>query len=278
MILNTHDLAIGYGKGKSRLVVGSDINLTMPPGRTVCLLGPNGCGKTTLIRTLLGLIRPLSGEVRLDNASISAMTRRDIARRIAYVPQSHTPPFAFSVTDIVMMGRSAHLARFAQPASTDYRASDRALSEVGIRSLAQTSYADLSGGQRQLVLIARALAQESNIIIMDEPAASLDFGNQGRLLSHIARLTKQSGRSVVMSTHNPDHALMLQAHVVVMKGGAVLAQGSAQQTLSGDLLSHVYDTTVRVEQTSRGSVVCYAVGPGPASDESSPSADKSSSR
>ena len=161
----------------------------------VCLLGPNGCGKTTLFKTMLGLLPPQGGGVWLDGQPLERLGRAAIARRVAYVPQAHAAHFPYAVLDMVVMGRTAHLGPFARPGPRDYAAASQALATLGIGALADADYTRISGGQRQLALIARALAQAAPLLVMDEPTASLDFGNQALVLRQIRALAAQATAS-----------------------------------------------------------------------------------
>lgn len=218
--LETRQLAIGY----RHRVIGTGIGLTLAKGEALCLLGPNGGGKTTLFRTLLGLLPPLEGEVRIDGLPLGEWSREALARRIAYVPQNHVGLFAFTVEEVVLMGRTSRVGRFAMPSAHDREVSRQTLDVLGIAHLAERIYTEISGGERQLALIARALAQEADILILDEPTASLDFGNQLRVLAHVAAL-KQRGLAVMMSTHQPEHALRVADRIAFLKGGRIVAQG-----------------------------------------------------
>jgi iron complex transport system ATP-binding protein len=251
MHLEAVDLSIGY---PGRLV-GSGISLGLNPGEVLCLLGPNGAGKTTLFRTLLGLQRPLGGEVTIDRTPLRRLKPGDIAKRMAYVPQAHVTEFSYSVLDVVLMGRTARLRAFASPTAADEAIARDKLDGLGIVDLAGADYTRISGGQRQLVLIARALAQEAPILVMDEPTASLDFGNQTMVLARIRDLAAE-GYGVVLSTHDPDHALLVANRVAIMAEGGLRAVGPAAEVVTGPMLSGVYGTVVRVEETPSGRRVC----------------------
>jgi iron complex transport system ATP-binding protein len=257
MTLEARDLAFGYPERP----VGRDVSLAVRRGEVVCLLGPNGCGKTTLFKTLLGLIPAQGGHVSLDGEPLAGLARADIALRIAYVPQAQVAPFPFAVIDLVLMGRVAHRGLFASPSEEDRRLARAALDELGIAHLAERDVTRLSGGQRQLVLIARAIAQAAPLIVMDEPTASLDFGNQVRVLQEIRKLTA-GGTGIVLATHDPDHALAIADRVVLMTDGTILAAGSPAETLSAARLAEVYGVDVAIERLPGGQSVCvprYAV-------------------
>ena len=181
MKLEGQNLSIGY---RDRLV-GSGLDVGLRTGEVLALLGPNGGGKTTLLKTMLGLLAPRAGEVHLGDRSLASYSSRERARLLAYVPQSHAATFAFTVETGVLMGRSAHGNLFSRPAAADRAVVARMLERFGIAHLAHRPYTMISGGERQLALLARALAQEPQFVVLDEPTASLDFGNQGRVLREI---------------------------------------------------------------------------------------------
>jgi iron complex transport system ATP-binding protein len=251
MRLEARDLAIGY-RGH---LVGRDIALTLTPGEILCLLGPNGAGKTTLFRTLLGLQPPLGGAVLIDGMPLADLKPAEIARRLAYVPQAHVTEFSFTVLDVVLMGRTARLRAFASPGAHDERIAREKLETLGIGELATHDYTRISGGQRQLALIARALAQEAPILVLDEPTASLDFGNQALVLARIRDLATQEF-GIVLSTHDPDHALMVATRVAIIAEGGLRAIGPPDEVITAKMLSAIYRTDVVVEETPSGRRVC----------------------
>ena len=239
MTLVLKTLAFGYRDRE----IGHGVDLALRGGEVLALLGPNGAGKTTLFKTMLGLLPVKAGEILLDGRPLSGWSRRERALRIAYVPQAHAAPFPFTVRDLVLMGRAAHLSAFALPGGRDHAIADAALENLGIAKLADVPATEISGGERQLALIARALAQEASIVVMDEPTASLDYGNQMRLLARIRGLAAE-GLAIVLSTHNPDHALQSADRVALLKDGALAALGVTRETLTADALKTLYGIDV----------------------------------
>ena len=193
----------------------------------------------------------------LDGKPLSSWSRPAIARRIAYVPQAQAMAFAHTVQDIVLMGRTAHLGPFARPGPRDLAIARDMMSMMGIINLADSDYTNLSGGQRQLVLIARALAQAAPLLVMDEPTASLDFGNQALVHQHIASL-RASGLSIVLSTHHLEHAFAYATSVALLHDGTLRAQGTPEAALTPDNLTAVYGVPVRLERLAGGRTVCVA--------------------
>ncbi len=216
---------------------------TLETGEVLALLGPNGGGKTTLLKTLLGLLAPQAGEVRLADKPLSAYSDRERARLLAYVPQSHYTTFAFTVETVVLMGRTAHGNLFSRPSGADRDAAARALDRFGITHLRERPYTELSGGERQLVMLARALAQEPQFIVLDEPTASLDFGNQGRVMHEILAL-KAAGHGVLFTTHDPNHAMRTADRVYLLREGARIAEGATGTILNRQQLEALYGTPV----------------------------------
>lgn len=251
MRLEAEGLGVGY-PGKPVL---RGIDLAVGPAEVLCLLGSNGSGKTTLFRTLLDLLPPQAGEVRLDGRPLSGLTRREVARRVAYVPQAHAAQFAYRVREMVLMGRTAHLGALQQPGRADLEAADAALASLGLAELAEADYTRISGGQRQLVLVARALAQAAPLLVMDEPTASLDFGNQALVLRHVQEL-RGRGMGIVLSTHDPDHAFAFASEVLLLKDGRLLAKGTPGEVLTPANLEGAYGVPVRVDRLRDGMTVC----------------------
>jgi iron complex transport system ATP-binding protein len=253
VILEARDLTIGYG----RKVVGRGVNVAVQRGEVLALLGPNGGGKTTLLKTLLGLIPPLSGTVTLAGAPMQQMSVRDRSRAMAYVPQVHTGTFAFSVEDMVLMGRSAHASIFSQPSAHDRRVAAEALARLGISHLGDRPYTMISGGERQLVLIARALAQQPQMVVLDEPTASLDFGNQGKTLREIRRLAA-AGLAVVFATHDPNHSLRYADRAMLIRDGQCVGFGSAFDVVTRENLRMLYNSDIL--QIGHSTEVAYLPG------------------
>lgn len=215
------------------------VNLSLGTGEVVSLLGVNGAGKSTLLRLLLGLIEPSAGNVELAGRCIRTWRRRALAGHLAYVPQDHVAPFPFSVRDIVQLGRLPAGGLFRLPSKSDQGAVDAALALVGIGHLASRPYTEISGGERQLALIARALAQGARLLVLDEPASGLDYGHQLRLLDRLAGLARE-GYGVLMSTHHPEHALLASTRVLLMKNGRIEADGPPRQVITGEGLQSLY--------------------------------------
>lgn len=243
-LLEAHDLRVGYGR-KNPVEVVHGVSLILDAGEFLCIIGANGCGKTTTLKALMGLLPVMGGTVKVAGRSIHDMPERELARHFAYIPQAHTPPFPFTVADVVLMGRTPYVNRLARTTEHDRVVAYKALRLLGIDGLADTAYTNLSGGQQQLVLIARALTQQSDILVMDEPTAALDFGNQQLVLSRM-RMLSRMGKGVVMVTHDPDHALYCADRVVVMEDGRVIKEGTSAECISTEVIERIYHTQARV--------------------------------
>lgn len=253
--LRVEKLSGGYG---ARTVI-RDVDLVVDAGTILCLLGPNGVGKTTLFKTMLGLLPAQGGRVLVGGQDLAHLNRPEIARLVGYVPQTQQTPFAFTAIDVVLMGRTARMGAFGAPGKHDRAAAMAALAALKATKLADKAFNALSGGERQMVMIARALAQEPAFIMLDEPTASLDFGNQVRVLDQIVRLSA-SGMGVVMTTHAPDHAFLCNADAVLITGPSELRRGPVNEVLTEENLSSAYGVQVRVARTDRDQIgYCYPV-------------------
>jgi iron complex transport system ATP-binding protein len=225
--------------------IGRDVNFSLAAGESMCVLGPNGGGKTTLFRTLLGLLPSHRGEILLDGKPLHLLSRAEIARLAGYVPQGHSAYFAFTLREFVLMGRTARVGAFSTPGKADRAVAERALESLGIAALAERPVTEVSGGERQLALVARALAQEPKLLVMDEPTASLDFGNQVKVLEKISSLA-DTGISVVFSSHDPDHAFLGAQRALLLGEGRVLEIGAPKDVVRSDTLKRLYGVDVQV--------------------------------
>ncbi len=245
MIVLVRDLCFSYGAGAFQL---EDINLEVRAGEVVTLLGPNGSGKTTLLYCIAGLYRPQRGQVLVDGKEVSKLPRREAAKIIGFVPQDHHPSFPYLSLDVVAMGRAAHLGLLGSPNRRDLEIARRALEAVGAFHLADRIYTQVSGGERQLILIARALAQEPKILLLDEPTAHLDFKNQVRVLSLVKRLVEERKLAAVLTLHDPNLASMFSDRIALMNNGRLAAYGPPEEALIAQLLRRVYQLPVHVHQ------------------------------
>ncbi len=235
MLLEINELYGGYGNGD--IVKG--VTFHADQGELLCLIGPNGCGKTTLFRLLLGSIPASSGSICINGRNIKTMSQKELANQIAYIPQYHTPIFDYTVLDIVIMGRASHFSAFDKPKAIDRKAAFEALEKVNAIHLANRNYMSLSGGQRQLILIARAICQSASIFVMDEPAANLDYANQQILMDVIYDLA-QKGYCIIMSTHSPEYPAASRSNILLMKDGKVAGFGAPRQIITPENLESAY--------------------------------------
>ena len=242
MALEARNVSYAYAPGSLALC---DVSLRLGEGEIVYVLGRNGCGKTTLLACLGGILKPSQGQTLLDGADIIGYAPAERARRVGLIPQIHVPAFPYSVHEMVLMGRVPHLGLFGLPGSADRAIAAEALASVGIAHLQDHPYTELSGGERQLVMIARGLAQQCRILLMDEPDAHLDPKNQVRVFEIITRLAGQ-GLSFVIASHSPNNALIYADRVLLLKSGHTMASGAASEILTEATLSAAYSMDTEV--------------------------------
>lgn len=243
MRLTVTDAAVGYDRDNP---VQRHVSFEVGSGEVCCILGPNGCGKTTLVKTILGSNELFEGSIRLDGSDITGWSAERLARHVAYVAQRHHQPFPFQVKDVVMLGRVGQSRSFSgQPSRQDHNIVENALMEMGIWHLRDKPYADISGGELQMVMFARALAQEPELLVLDEPTSALDYGNAVRVIEKVRDLA-DAGYAVLMITHNPDHAFMTGANVALLMHNAPMRFGSAFEVITRANIQEAYGVNVKL--------------------------------
>lgn len=255
MSIDVEHLSFSYG---SREIL-HDLTFSIPDATLVNVLGPNGVGKSTLFRCILGLNPGYRGSICVNGKDLRTLSIRERAREISYIPQSHAPVYDYEVVDVVLMSTGADLGMLRSPGQRHLDRAYAALEKVGIAHLAKRTYTQISGGEQQLVLIARALAQEAQTIIMDEPTSALDYGNTVRVLSCVRQLVKE-GLSIVQSTHQPDQAFLYSDKTMVINKGRLHAFGTPKETITKELVSELYGVDVEVNSLYGDKVrVCVPV-------------------
>lgn len=247
-LVEVRDVRFAYRTGPEVL---KGVSLSVEPGEIVCLLGSNGTGKTTLLRALLGFTQPKGGEILVEGRPLAHMKPAERAHAMAYVPQSSALAFPYLAKEVVLMGRVSHLGTGAAHSRKDWDVVAESMARLQIAHLADRRYQELSGGERQMVLVARALAQQAKLLVMDEPTANLDYHNQVKILTAIKYLADQ-GLAILMTSHYPDHAFLACSKVALMKGGCIVAQGDPDQVVTTESLTSLYNTPVRVTQADIG--------------------------
>jgi ABC-type cobalamin/Fe3+-siderophores transport systems, ATPase components len=241
MKLEVINVSCGYGAN----TIVKDISMNVDEGEILCILGPNGVGKTTFFKTILGFLKLQSGKILIDGQNISNWSKKKLAESIGYVPQAHTPPFPFSVIDVILMGRTAHIGMFDSPSKKDKEIAEDSLNALNISYLKDKIYTEISGGERQMVLIARALTQQPKILVMDEPTSNLDFGNQVKVLEEIKKLS-QKGIGIIMTSHFPDHAFLCCTKVVLMQKDNLFSIGTVDGVVTEENLKRAYGVDVKI--------------------------------
>ena len=254
ILYDINNLSFSYPSLDRKVLDG--VNLTISEGDVVSILGRNGAGKSTLLNCMLGLRKPQGGDIFLADKSLRERTEREIASIVGYVPQSYAPAFGHTVFDFVQMGCASRIGLFSYPGKKERNDTAAALSELGIEQLANRPYTEISGGERQQATIARAIVARPRIILFDEPTAHLDFGNQLRVLRIIKQLADK-GFSVVITTHNPDHAMLLGGRAAILDRQGHLTSGLTEDILTEDSLKIVYDTDLKLKYIEEfGRKVC----------------------
>ncbi|MEL7670356.1 ABC transporter ATP-binding protein [Methanobacterium sp.] len=251
-ILEINHAGFSYNQKEN---IFNDVNLSLENGDVLCILGPNGTGKSTLIKCMNGLLKLNSGNILINNQNIHSLNKNDLAKIIGYIPQSHNSTFAFSVFDVVLMGRAPHLSLTSVPGDKDYKIAEEALKSLGISHLTDKTYTEISGGERQMVLIARVLAQQPQILLLDEPTSHLDFGNQIRTLDVINKLA-ENGLSVIMTSHFPDHAFLSSNKVAIMNGGTIMEMGTPESVITEENMRRAYNIDVKIMEVDEHRKAC----------------------
>ncbi len=258
MTFEIKNLSGGYGKKK----VCSNISCDLQIGDVLCVLGPNGCGKSTFFKLILGLIKKTNGDILYENQSIFALNEREVAKIIAYIPQEHTPSFNFTVLDVVLFGRTSYYKNFGGPTKNDVEIARNSLEKLNILHLENEYYTMLSGGQRQMILIARALCQDAKILILDEPTANLDYANSQKVLKIILKLAKM-GYIIILSTHSPEQPFLCANKVLLMNSGEVFAYGKPFDVLNSENLKEIYkidiDIVNTIDRNGNSQTLCFPV-------------------
>lgn len=240
MGIEINGLSFSYG---TRQVL-REISFFAGAGELIALLGPNGAGKSTLMRCMLGFLKDYSGEIRMDGRDIRDLNRAALAREIAYIPQSAPAVFNYSVMDTVLMGVTGSIGVLNTPGPAHEKRALETLESLGVGHLAGRGCEELSGGERQLVLLARALVQDARVLVMDEPTANLDFGNQNRVMGCVSALSAR-GYIVLFSTHDPNQALLYASRALTLWDGRILTDGSPEYALTEETLKTLYGIDVR---------------------------------
>lgn len=246
-MLEVKNLSCGYENRK----VLKNVNFTAKPGDILCILGPNGSGKSTLIKTIIGLLKPYEGDILINKNSINKWSWRKKAKIISYIPQTFNSTFKYKCKDIVLMGRTSHVNFMSSPSRKDEEIAKKAMEILKISHLKDKIYSQLSGGERQLVKIAQALAQETKVIVMDEPTNNLDFSNQAIMLKHLKECAHM-GITIIMATHFPEHAFLYGTKALLIKDGGVIEIDEPNDNLEENDLQKLYGIDLElVELNSR---------------------------
>jgi iron complex transport system ATP-binding protein len=248
MFLNGDRVSYTYNRrtGVEAVKALREVSVRVDRGSFTGLIGPNGCGKTTLLKLLAGVLSPDAGSVSLDGRALATMSKRHVARRIAVVPQETHPAFEYTVLEMALMGRHPHLGAFQLEGPADLAIAREALTATGTSHLAERSYMSLSGGEKQRVVIASALTQSAEVLLLDEPTASLDLGYQLEIGLLLQRLNRERSATLVMATHDLNLAASLCDTLVMMRNGRVIASGNTTEVLTSAMVRQLYDVEADV--------------------------------
>ncbi|MCL2116028.1 MAG: ABC transporter ATP-binding protein [Methanobrevibacter sp.] len=252
-IIEVKEISFSYNNGDNNIF--ENISFSINKGDVLCILGPNGTGKTTLLKCLNGLQDIKSGEILLNGKNLKSMPFPEISKLVGYIAQGHVSTFPFSVIDVVLMGRSPYISLTDSPMEKDFKIAERSLKDLGILDMRDRPYTTLSGGEKQLVFLARVLTQEPKLLILDEPTSHLDFGNQIRLLELIENLSKK-GLAIIMSSHFPDHTFLGSNKVAILKNKNFIALGDPLNVITKDNLKKAYDIDIELIEVSKSRKVC----------------------
>ncbi|MCR6546929.1 ABC transporter ATP-binding protein [Dehalobacterium formicoaceticum] len=242
MILKVENLSYYYDKSK---IIFKNANFSLHKGDILTILGPNGAGKSTMLNCLTNVLKPKSGQILIEGQNIVNMNFNEIARKIGYVPQIHIPTFGFTVTEFVTMGLAPKVGLFAKPTKKDILIAEKIMDKMEIYHLRNKPYTQISGGERQKATIAKVLVQDPKIIILDEPTAHLDFGNQHKTVGLVRDLAKE-GYTVIMTTHQPNHAIMLDSHTAIINSQGEFLFGKTRDIVSEGILSNMYGMAIKM--------------------------------
>lgn len=261
-VIEVRDLDFAYEDSRKIL---DGINFAVEKGEIFCIFGPNGCGKTTILDCILGLNRVEHGDIIIGGSARPHLKTDEMARLVAYVPQKHEHTFGYTCLEMVLMGRTAHTSFFDSPGQEDLEIAVDCLKKVGMYSFREHNFNHLSGGEAQLVKLARALAQQTDLIVFDEPTSHLDFRHELNVIKYISRLVKENQISIIMATHFPNHAFYLEnqgtpTRVALMENGQFYATGPADQVLSEQNMSRIFKIRTKViSQAEAGATFKYMV-------------------
>lgn len=253
-LLSFENISYTYPTGKQPVM--QHFNLEIQPGTITAVLGPNGAGKTTLLHLALGWLHPSEGSIKLASKKLKAYTRRELGQMMGLVPQNETTPFDYSLLEYVLLGRTPYMDPLGMPGEKDVSISQEKLNSIGLSEMQNRTMPSLSGGERQLVLVARALAQEPKLLFLDEPTSHLDLSNKSRLVKVLRELQEQ-GVTIVFTTHEPDVASALATHMVLMRDGHVLQSGTADEVMTDQSLSELYRLPIHVKELDGKRIVLW---------------------